>query len=138
MSHLMQRSNIQLRVHTNSTIYKNNAHYGLLGLRERYFARERGHEHRPGISVNNSNINLQYLYVLNPKDLHLRYTSAGNGLDETACDRSGLSLNVAQSPRRPAANQATGGTPREIKLHREFSQITEGCRFNSKDLLLAI
>ena len=33
------------------------AHYGLLGLRERYFARESGHKQRPKISVN------IYLYI---------------------------------------------------------------------------
>ena len=59
--------------HTN-TPTKSNPHYGLLGLRERYFGRERGHKHRQSISANNGNIHLQYLNVLNPKALHLTYT----------------------------------------------------------------
>ena len=50
-----------------------NPHYGLCRLRERYFARERGHEHRPDISVN---IDL-YIQV---------YTSVCNVLHETVCD----------------------------------------------------
>ena len=61
---------------------------------------------------------LQYLYVLHPKALDLSYTSACYGLHEAACDA--LGLDIAWLPHRRTANQATGGTPREITLHREF------------------
>ena len=68
-------------LYPNLRIYQHNlhenAHYALFGLREQYFARERGHKHRQKISVKiiytspngvmNCNFYLEYLYGLNQK-----------------------------------------------------------------------
>ena len=52
MSDLMQQSYVYSTLGIYQHDLQENAHYGLLGLREWYFAREWGHKHRSEISVN--------------------------------------------------------------------------------------
>ena len=65
---------------------------------------------------------LQYLPSMSmrtePKALDLCYTSVCNVSHDTVCDR--LGLEIARLPRRPVTNAWACGTPREMKLLREF------------------